>query len=233
MDSSDKETITQFQREFLESFFEQTQTFFLTGGTALSGFYLHHRYSQDIDLFTIQSEPFAHIHAFVLQTAQRIDAKLTAIQTEPMFRRYLLSRKTKSPVSEANREEESIIVDGVKDIAVQIVQGKPKFGNVVVDSLEDICCNKICAIVGRGEIKDYIDLYFLHQYGYSIKKYLSFAQKKDSGVSKATIAYVLSEVKFLQIPDYMVKPLSIEELQAFFQALSDDLALDCFADTIR
>ena len=194
-------------------------------------------------MFTVQPEPFAHSSAFVLQTAQRIDAKLTAIQTEPMFRRYLLSRG-----------EESIIVDGVKDIAVQIVQEKPKFGNVVVDSLEDICCNKICAIVGRGEIKphfsfkkksvikrntkefflflDYIDLYFLHQYGYSIKKYLSFAQKKDSGVSKATIAYVLSEVKFLQIPDYMVKPLSIEELQAFFQALSDDLALDCFADTI-
>lgn len=222
MDSSDKEIITQFQREFLETFFEQTQAFFLTGGTALSGFYLHHRYSQDIDLFTVQSEPFAHIHAFALQTAQRIDAKLTAIQTEPMFRRYLLSRG-----------EESIVVDGVKDIAVQIVQEKPKFGNVVVDSLEDICCNKICAIVGRGEIKDYIDLYFLHQYGYSIKKYLSFAQKKDSGVSKATIAYVLSEVKFLQIPDYMVKPLSIEKLQAFFQALSDELALDCFADTIR
>ncbi|HIE29692.1 TPA: hypothetical protein EYP66_20680, partial [Candidatus Poribacteria bacterium] len=173
-------------------------------------------------LFTVQPEPFARIYAFVLQTAQRIDAELTAIQTEPMFRRYLLSRG-----------EESIIVDGVKDIAIQVVQEKPKFGNVVVDSLEDICCNKICAIVGRGEIKDYIDLYFLHQYGYSIKKYLSFAQKKDSGVSKATIAYVLSEVKFLEIPDYMVKPLSIEELQAFFQALSDELALDCFADTIR
>ncbi|MBM3237897.1 nucleotidyl transferase AbiEii/AbiGii toxin family protein [Candidatus Poribacteria bacterium] len=222
MDSSDKETITQFQREFLEAFFEQTQAFFLTGGTALSGFYLHHRYSQDIDLFTVQSEVFAHIPALILQTAQRMDAKLTTIQTEPMVRRYLLSRG-----------EESIIVDGVKDIAVQIVQEKPKFGNVVVDSLEDICSNKICAIVGRGEIKDYIDLYFLHQHGYTIQKYLPFAQQKDTGVSKATIAYVLSEVKFLQISDYMVKPLSIEELQAFFQALSDELALDCFADTRR
>ena len=26
--------------------------FYLTGGTALSDFYLHHRYSEDIDLFT-------------------------------------------------------------------------------------------------------------------------------------------------------------------------------------
>jgi predicted nucleotidyltransferase component of viral defense system len=56
MGSSDKEIITQFQREFLESFFEQTQAFFLTGGTALSAFYLHHRYSQDIDLFTVQKK---------------------------------------------------------------------------------------------------------------------------------------------------------------------------------
>ena len=28
------------------------QHFFLTGGTALSVFYLHHRYSNDLDLFT-------------------------------------------------------------------------------------------------------------------------------------------------------------------------------------
>ncbi|MFQ5865173.1 MAG: nucleotidyl transferase AbiEii/AbiGii toxin family protein [bacterium] len=38
------------QNSFLDEFFQQTQEFYLTGGTALSAFYLQHRYSEDIDL---------------------------------------------------------------------------------------------------------------------------------------------------------------------------------------
>ncbi len=34
--------------------------FFLTGGTALSVFYLHHRYSKDIDLFSIIQPVISH-----------------------------------------------------------------------------------------------------------------------------------------------------------------------------
>ncbi len=50
--------LTQLQRRFLQAFFvrEVGTRFFLTGGTALAAFYLHHRLSGDVDLFTTDDD---------------------------------------------------------------------------------------------------------------------------------------------------------------------------------
>ena len=40
-----------FQDAVLETVFEEPLGFYLTGGTALGRFYLHHRYSDDLDFF--------------------------------------------------------------------------------------------------------------------------------------------------------------------------------------
>ena len=55
--------LTPVQEEFLHAFFAGAagQQFFLTGGTALAEFYLHHRFSEDIDLFTLDEEAFQSI----------------------------------------------------------------------------------------------------------------------------------------------------------------------------
>lgn len=47
--------LTPLQAAFLDRFFatEIGPLFFLTGGTALAAFHLHHRVSVDIDLFTL------------------------------------------------------------------------------------------------------------------------------------------------------------------------------------
>ena len=47
--------LTELQKKMLEIFFsvpELKEHFYLTGGTALSAFYLQHRLSDDLDLFT-------------------------------------------------------------------------------------------------------------------------------------------------------------------------------------
>lgn len=44
--------LTALQSNFLREFFDRTQEFYLTGGTALSAFYLQHRLSEDLDFFT-------------------------------------------------------------------------------------------------------------------------------------------------------------------------------------
>jgi hypothetical protein len=56
--------LTQLQRDLLEAFFARETQFALAGGTALGGFHLGHRQSQDLDLFadlrqhsTARSEP--------------------------------------------------------------------------------------------------------------------------------------------------------------------------------
>jgi len=42
--------------------------FFLAGGTALSVFYLHHRTSIDLDLFTIKKVPLDEIYLWITRT---------------------------------------------------------------------------------------------------------------------------------------------------------------------
>jgi hypothetical protein len=43
------------------SFFQGAPPFFLTDETALSAFYLQHRYSEDLDLFTLDSDAFDRV----------------------------------------------------------------------------------------------------------------------------------------------------------------------------
>ena len=48
------ELLTPFQKKIRKAFtgIEESKAFYLTGGTALSVFYLAHRLSEDFDLFT-------------------------------------------------------------------------------------------------------------------------------------------------------------------------------------
>jgi len=209
--------LTPLQRDFLEHFFKQTQDFFLTGGTALAAFYLLHRRSEDLDLFTQNESATDALPSIVNAVAAEIGASLNTITTSPFFRRYLLQRG-----------EESVVVDFVRETAPQIVQEKRRFGNIIVDSIEDIAANKICTLLGRGEMKDFIDLYFLHRHGVDIKKAVEWARRKDAGVSSATLAYILNEVTFHRIPDYVLKPVTVEELSAFFAQLRDELVRESF-----
>lgn len=62
--------------------------------------------------------------------------------------------------------------------------------NVVVDSMEDITANKICAALGRNEIKDLVDLYFLDKANYKLPDYFEDARQKDAGLSWETLVLV-------------------------------------------
>jgi len=65
--------LTTLQSKFLEKFFNLTQEFYLTGGTALSAFYLKHRNSIDLDLFTHEDAAFTKIDNFVTEVCAQIN----------------------------------------------------------------------------------------------------------------------------------------------------------------
>ena len=52
-----KKPLTKLQETVLQNFFAKPigASYFLTGGTALSGFYFYHRASIDLDLFTFEA----------------------------------------------------------------------------------------------------------------------------------------------------------------------------------
>ena len=49
-----KDALNNLQNEFLKAFFARENSFFLSGGTALVGFYFGHRETHDLDLFTLK-----------------------------------------------------------------------------------------------------------------------------------------------------------------------------------
>ena len=202
---SPKDILTALQWEVLSCFFHSAPPFFLTGGTALSAFYLQHRYSEDLDLFTLDATAFDRAALYVADTAAKVHANAVSLQTAPLFHRYRISRGA-----------DAVIVDLVKEVVPQVAEKKNSFDGIVVDTLADITANKVCTVVSRIEIKDYIDLYFLERAGYRLEDYIGFAQQKDGGVSRATLAFVLSEIRLLKVPDFMIAPLSVDDMREYF-----------------
>ena len=184
MGSSPKDILSPLQWEFLSLFFQGAPPFFLTGRTALSAFYLQHRYSEDLDLFTLDGNAFDRVCLYVADTATRLIASVASLQTAPQFHRYKLSR-----------QEESVIVDFVREVVPQVSEEKNNF-------------------LGRA--------------GYPLEDYIHLAQQKDAGVSQAMLAYLLSEFKLSKVPDYMIAPISLEEVREYFQSLSNKLAGESF-----
>ena len=93
---SPKDILSPLQWEFLSCFFEDAAPFFLTGGSALSAFYLQHRYSEDLDLFTLDGAAFDRVSLYVADTAAKLHAEAVSLQTAPHFPRYKLSRQEES-----------------------------------------------------------------------------------------------------------------------------------------
>lgn len=77
--------LSAIQQDFLNAFFGREARFFLTGGAALVGFYLGHRETHDLDLFTMEDALVAGA-AVTAEIARQWGASLESIQTYPDFR---------------------------------------------------------------------------------------------------------------------------------------------------
>jgi len=207
--------LNELQQEFLRRFFANTNCFFLSLGAALVGYYLHHRHTQDLDLFTLESE-IEKGAAIVNQVARELGADLEPLQTSPDFRRFLL-----------RHGGEAIVVDLVREYVFQVDSEKRDIEGVRVDSPEEILANKLWALLSRSEVRDLVDVRALELAGFSLEDALEAAQKKDSGLTSAQLAWVLSEMRF---GDDLVPPvdISVAELRNYLDDLKTRLATMAF-----
>lgn len=85
--------------------------------------------------------------------------------------------------------------------------------------------NKLLAIFGRTDAKDFVDLYFiLHSYRkLKFEDLFDKAKKKDIGLSEFYLANMLAEVENLADFPQMLKPLDRKLVQKFFLDLSQKL----------
>ncbi|HLP57390.1 MAG TPA: nucleotidyl transferase AbiEii/AbiGii toxin family protein [Candidatus Deferrimicrobium sp.] len=205
--------LTSLKYDFLVSFFKQRQDFFLTGGSALGIFYFDHRYSYDLDLFTEKDIDWHFLELLFVSISEEIKAEYRIITKAPFFHRY-----------ELTRDKDREIIDFVIDKVPQLDKEKNKFDIIKVDTPFEIGINKICTLLSRSELKDLIDLYFLVQNGFDVKGNIENAKQKDGGVEPAIISYLLSGLVISEPPDYMIKEVSIGELERFISNLKSIMA---------
>lgn len=206
------------QDRFLDRFFAgpSAQAFYLTGGTALARFYFQHRDSEDLDLFTNdQHQDFSQVLRMVSGILHSLDLQILSQVATETFIRYMIT----DPAGTALK------VDLVKDVPVHFGDPIIKSG-IRVDSLENIGSNKVLAIFGRTDAKDFIDLYWiLHHTALTFDDLFAKACEKDTGLSELYLAYALQNIDKIRLFPRMLQPLPWEEVRGTFEALSRQILL--------
>lgn len=204
--------LTSWQETVLKLVSEKRELadFYLSGGTALAGFYLQHRFSDDLDFFSFElADPI-----LVEQTANELGAALGART------RYEKLHDRRIFFFEANGKELKVEFSRYpfrQLEPVEIMEG------VRIDSLRDIAANKLAALLDRFDPKDFVDLYFLLQ-NMTLETIWQDAQKKFSlSISPLFLGSELSKVKRIEALPRMVKPVTTEELRTFFTSQAKHL----------
>ncbi|MDE3046336.1 MAG: nucleotidyl transferase AbiEii/AbiGii toxin family protein [Verrucomicrobiota bacterium] len=157
----------------------------LSGGGALIGAYTHHRVTRDLDLFFLESH-LGDIPKMTVSLLKETGYSVSIIQNEPTFCRLKVEQKNESLVVDLVAEN----ISPVEPPRAWVCEGT----TIQVDSIHELLVTKLCALLGRSEIRDLIDLEVLLSSGGDLPKALHDAAKKDTGFSPLTLAWVLREL---------------------------------------
>lgn len=202
--ASFRNVLTPFELAFLDRLFTSVHGFYLSGGGALA-VHLGHRRSLDLDLFTRDDGSFRAVLASLPVIAGAVGARVEILTDAPAFRRVLLT----------SRDGETVRVDLVLDTAERVGPPPADRDGLPLDPPEEILANKLCAILGRSEPRDLVDLFYLDRAGHRLLDALPAARRKDAGLTPAQLAWAISQVPLDRLPDGLLAPVSLDELRAF------------------
>ena len=191
------------------------KNFFLTGGTALSVFYLHHRLSDDLDLFSKDFPNLAEI-AFWIKT--RWPKESIKIKEAAQFLSLLI-----------NDVKVDFVIDPLSTDEERIRHPFDTGHYLLVDTINNIVSNKFCAVVSRTEPKDYIDLFMILKSfsATEIKRIYQASRLKDAIFDDPpTAAYQLETgIAFIKenpaLMPKMLLQIDMKELYKFYEKLAE------------
>ncbi len=157
--------------------------FYLTGGTALSEFYLAHRLSYDLDFFTSET-------GLILPFTKILEENL--IKEKYKFK---ANRKFESFVEyEIEKEGESTILYFAYDSAFRFDEPQLSELGIKVNDFKDLIVDKLLTFFGRWKHRDAIDLYFILKTE-KIETLMEMAKQKDPVFDPYWFCIALQEVK--------------------------------------
>ncbi len=206
-----KGIISKIQKDFL-SFFSKIPdqgNFYLTGGTALAEFYLGHRFSYDLDLFTGEPD-------IVLPFSRELERKCreSKFSLKPIRRTH--------PFVEFNlkKGKEELKVELAYDSPFRFKEPLETAYKINVNDYEDLIVDKLLAFFGRVEPRDAVDLFFILKKE-SLDKIMDLAKKKDPGFDPYWLAVAFEKTSDFpddidRWPVEMLIDINGEEIKTLF-----------------
>ena len=181
--------------------------FYLTGGTALSAFYLYHRYSKDLDFFTEVPQGVVRIIPVVEEIAKAMDLQVA------FGRRF----ETLFECSLVRSAEEKVELDFALDLPGRLLPVKPGQAlGMALDNPLDISCNKVSALFERSEPKDFVDVFWITRTLFPIDELLNKTRQKYPYLDDYGLAMAFFKVRSVEKLPHMILPLNIAELRQNF-----------------
>jgi len=157
-------------------------SFYLTGGTALGRHYLHHRYSDDLDLFVNQADDFRDQVKKALEVLRRGGIAFDVGTAADDFVR-ILARQGKTPLK----------IDFINDVAFHYGDLQEAAFYPRIDHWRNILSNKLCAL-SRREPKDMADILSIaNRFPFAWPEIFREARQKDLWVEPVEISRSIQE----------------------------------------
>ncbi|MFH1851147.1 MAG: nucleotidyl transferase AbiEii/AbiGii toxin family protein [Candidatus Neomarinimicrobiota bacterium] len=172
--------------------------FFLTGGTALSRYYLQHRYSDDLDLFVTTAAAYSDYVEILLKALIANESINKIIVDRNSVRRG--KDYTQFIVTASGNVEVALKIDLINDVAAHF--GDLEIDSTLgrVDSWQNILANKLTALF-RSEPKDVVDIWAIaRKFPFDWQVLMAAAKTKEAGVEPETVYEILMSfpVKYIQ-----------------------------------
>lgn len=181
----------------------------LAGGAALSGAYLAHRLSDDLDLFCHDATEHRTLVAELPAAAAEAGATVRIVRGSPSHVR-----------ASASFGDRTFELDLVHESLPDLEAPPPPIDDVVVESLADLRGAKLTCLLSRSEPRDLVDLLFLERAGFPPEADLALALRKDAGIDPGVLAWLLATFPVEPLPR-MLLPLGAEELRRYRDALRE------------
>ncbi len=191
---------------------KDSASFNLTGGTALSDFYLGHRRSFDLDLFTSDK-------GLILPFSRTVEDEFP----KQGFSVKVIHRFQSFVEFEIGEQEEKVRIQLALDSPFRFKPPEKSDIGIMVNNFHDLVVDKFLAFFGRAEPRDTIDLFFILK-NTDINELLELASKKDPGFDLYWLAISLKRVKDFpneieRWPVEMIVPVKAIEIKDLFSSM--------------